>query len=337
MTRYVVGIDGGGTCTRALLLDEFGQALGLGVAGPSNYDDVGVDAARESIQTALMNAKLQAKLSLETPVASVFFGMAGVVSERDRRVIADIADQLGFKSESQQIGIDHDCRIALAGGLSGRSGMVMITGTGSSVYGMNVQGESWRTGGWGHLISDEGSSYWLGLQALRLAVMAYDGRIAPTSLMQSVMTRLGIQNLNDIMYRIYAQPFSRADVAALAPLIFEAHQAGDPHTPHVLAQAVQDLAHMVKACAQRLGLDKDEHCELAQVGGLLKAGEAFIQPLHDAIKKAVPNIRICDAEMPPVCGAGLLAIRQLPAQLSAEADILAQLKQSTMHLIQHPL
>ncbi|MCU0512932.1 MAG: ATPase [Anaerolineae bacterium] len=321
MNRYLAGIDGGGTRTRAVILEEDGRVIGSGSAGASNYDDVGIEAACASIGAALAGARQQAGLPAAIPMASVFFGMAGVTSEQDHQVMGDIAARLGFTGA--HIGIDHDCRIALAGGLSGRPGIVLIAGTGSSVYGMNAAGTGWRTGGWGHLIGDEGSSYWLGVQALRLAVRAYDGRSAPSSLVAAVLSHLGIADMNAILHRIYVQPFTRTDVAALAPLIFAAHRQGDPHTGPLLAQAVADLAEMVSACARQLHFDREDICEVTLVGGLLNAGELFTQPLHRALAAAVPNVRITLPELPPVLGAALLALRQI---VTVDAALVATLK-----------
>jgi N-acetylglucosamine kinase-like BadF-type ATPase len=117
--------------------------------------------------------------------------MAGVVSPTDRAIMANIAQSLTL-APADRVGVDHDCRIALAGGLSGRPGMVQIAGTGSSTFGVNASGESWRAGGWGQLISDEGSGYWLGVQAMQTAVRAFDGRLPPTLLLRKVETTSAI-------------------------------------------------------------------------------------------------------------------------------------------------
>src|SRR5688572_32083605 len=124
MKRYVLGIDGGGTKTQVLIADEEGHVQGWGIGGPSNYDDVGMEKAKAGIREAVHMARQRAALP-ERPFDSVFLGMAGVVSEKDRAVIRTIARQLDLAGD-QNIGIDHDCRIALAGGLSGRPGIVLI-------------------------------------------------------------------------------------------------------------------------------------------------------------------------------------------------------------------
>jgi N-acetylglucosamine kinase len=308
MTQCVLGIDGGGTKTQAVIVDDSGQLCGTGLGGPSNYDDVGIDTTRTSIGQAVDAARHTADLP-QTPFSAAFLGMAGVVSPTDRGIIRDIAQTLDLAS-SETIGVDHDCRIALAGGLSGRPGLVQIVGTGSSTFGMNAAGDGWRSGGWGQLISDEGSSYWLGVQAMRTAVRAFDGRIANTSLLEKVQGHLELAHMNDIMHRIYLAGLSRAEVAGLAPLVIEAAREGDDVALGLVDQGTQDLAECVLAVAKRLSFTASS-CELAMVGGLFRSGDIFVQPFKNAVLDRLPQCYIIPAELPPVLGAGVLSLQTL--------------------------
>lgn len=312
----IVGIDGGGTSTRAVLADLRGRVLGVGLGGPSNFDDIGAAATQASLGEAV-NAACQSA-GVRAPFAAAFLGMAGVVSDLDRQTIREIAQRLNLAG-AEQIGIDHDCRIALAGGLSGRPGIVLITGTGSSCYGRSASGEDWRTGGWGQLISDEGSSYWLGVQAMRAAVMAYDGRLPATLLMDEVLRALEIDQMDALMNRIYAQKLSRAEIAGLARLVITAAEAGDAHALRLIEQGANDLGDCVLAAARRLGFEAAA-LEIALTGGLLKAGETFQGPLRRAIGARLPGSRVLLAELPPVLGACLLALECLGIPPSAEVS-----------------
>jgi len=310
MTAYFVGVDGGGTRTRLVILNEAGHVVGFGHGGPSNYDDVGIDSACTSIAQALEQARTD--LPSDAAFAASFFGVAGVTSDADREIVRGMAQRVGL---TQNVHVDHDIRIALAGGLSGRPGIALIAGTGSSAFGVNAQGQSWRAGGWGHLIGDEGSSYWLGVQAMRAAVMAFDGRLGATLLQQSVLERLGVSHVDEILHRIYVQPFTRAEVASLAPLVIDAAQAGDKQAQTLILQAVEDLADCVKAVADRLQMASPEICT---VGGLLNAGAVFTEPLWAAVHRRLPNARVTLPEMPPVMGAALLALSQSNVPLSPQ-------------------
>jgi N-acetylglucosamine kinase-like BadF-type ATPase len=312
MKYHVLGIDGGGTKTQALIADEEGHVIGCGVSGSSNYDDVGAENARASIAGAVRMARQQAALPQE-PFDSVFLGMAGVVSDQDKAVIHAIARQLNLAAD-QNIAVDHDCRIALAGGLSGRPGIVLIVGTGSSCYGRNATGESWIAGGWGHLISDEGSSYWLGIQAMRCAAASYDGRLHSV-LKDLVQNRFQLPEMRDLMHHICVIGMSRSEVAALAPLVIMAARQGDKIALDLLHQGASDLAEMVGAVANKLGF-AGQNSELALVGGLFNAGDVIVAPLYTAIQNRLPDCRIIFAELPPASGAALLALKQLGISLS---------------------
>jgi N-acetylglucosamine kinase-like BadF-type ATPase len=314
MMAAVLGVDGGGTKTQVTILDEEGHVLGTGVGGPSNYDDVGQRAAQEGIGQAVDAARRVAGLPAQR-FASVFLGMAGVVSPQDRQVIRDIAQALDLAAPDA-IGVDHDCRIALAGGLTGRPGIVQIAGTGSSTFGMNAAGAAWRSGGWGHLLADEGSGYWLGMQAMIAAVRSYDGRIPHTLLEDRVLAELGLADMNEIMHRLYVGHLSRSEIARLGPLVLDAAAAGDPHARTLVRQGCDDMADCVLAVARRLGMD-DGPSELALVGGIFRAGDLVLTPFADAVHARLPHCRVTPAELPPVLGAGVLALAMLGIAVDA--------------------
>ncbi len=313
MSHFVLGVDGGGTKTQAAILDEGGQVCATGLGGPSNYDDIGLDQARANIAQAVAVARRRGGLD-EAPFSAAFLGLAGVVSARDRAAGHTIAADLRL-AVPERIGIDHDCRIALAGGLSGRPGIVLIAGTGSSCYGLNAAGENWRSGGWGSRIGDEGSGYWLGLQALISAVRAYDGRGEATRLQADILTTLGLADMNDIMHRLYVDNMARSEIAALGPLVLEAAGTGDGQAKALIGQACADLADCVRAVAGHLGFSGT--CEVALVGGLVQGDPHFAQTLRGAIQQRLPQSRCQRAELPPVLGAGILALQLAGIPLSA--------------------
>lgn len=308
MTQYILGIDGGGTKTQAVIVDEQGTLCGSGVSGSSNFDATGIDIARRNLEQAVSVARHKANLT-DRPLSAAYLGIAGTVSTADVRVVHDMAQQLAL-ADPTCLGIHHDCRIALAGGLSGRPGIVLIAGTGSSCFGINAAGDSWRAGGWGHLVSDEGSSYWLGVQAMKTAVASYDGRLAPTVLVERVQEYLHIPDLNDIMHRIYVPGLTKTETAALARLVMDAARTGDPVSLSLITQAANDLADCVLAVARKIHL-VDASSELAIVGGLLQSGDIFVNQLQTAIAERLPHCRITWPELPPVLGACLLGMQLL--------------------------
>jgi N-acetylglucosamine kinase-like BadF-type ATPase len=305
--NYVLGIDGGGTKTQAAIVSLDGRVCGIGASGPSNYDDVGVHLAQENIGKAVAQASQHAGLPA-APFAAAFFGMAGVTTGADRTAIRAMAQDLRLAADDMT-GVDHDCRIALAGGLSGRPGIVLITGTGSSCYGRASDGRDWISGGWGSLISDEGSGYWLGVQAMKTAAGVDDGRLPGSILFESVRAHLGLRETRELMHRMYVVGMSRPEIAQMAPLVIEAALQGDLAALDLIRQGAQEMAACVEAVARKVGLDRAP-CELTQVGGLVNAGEVYLHPVREAVRQRLPACQFSLPELPPVLGASLLALQQ---------------------------
>ncbi len=307
---WVLGVDGGGTKTQAAVVDAHGRVRGEGLAGPSSFDKTNLKLAAASIRDAIDGACAAAGIKRKQ-LNAAFFGMAGVTSEQDRAHVRAIAVKLGLAAE--RVGVDHDLRAALAGGLSGRPGIVLIAGTGSSCYGVNAAGATWKSGGYGTLISDEGSSYWIGLRAIRAAVMIQDGRLpgsSPALLVEPVMRQLGIGGIDDIMHRLHVQGIAPVDVAAFAPLLIAAAQQGDAYSLNVLREGMQLLAECVAAVARKLSM-ADDACELALVGGVFKNGDLVIEPLRQAVRAVLPGCSVKLAELPPVHGACIVALQSI--------------------------
>jgi N-acetylglucosamine kinase-like BadF-type ATPase len=305
MSGYVLGIDGGGTSTRAAVVAFDGRVLAVGQGGSSNYDDVGVEVAQRNIDLAVSAGAGAAGVD-RTACAAVFLGMAGVTSDTDRDHIRQIAHNLALAPDGC-IGVDHDCRVALAGGLEGRPGIVQIAGTGTSCYGRNAAGAGWMAGGRGHLIADEGSGYWLGVQAMRVAVMAYDGRLPMTPLHDRVLAALGIQSVEEILHRLHVVGMTRAEIAALAPLVLAMAREGDATAGELIDRGAADIAACVAAVAKKLGF-AGHPFEVCLVGGLIQAGDVVVKRLRTAISRVAPEADVKLASLPPAVGAAILAL-----------------------------
>jgi N-acetylglucosamine kinase-like BadF-type ATPase len=312
----VAGVDGGATSTRALIANEEGSILGYGSAGPSNYDNVGIDAARTNIAAALQTALSQSRLEPDS-VRAAFFGMAGVVSATDRDVISRIAAACNLKSPCK-IGVDHDIRIALAGGLAGEEGIVLIAGTGSSSYGRRNDGLNHRTG-WGYLLDDLGSGYFLGLQAMIGAIHEADGRGAKTALSEHVREHLDFTDIDDILHILYHDHMSVTEIASLAPDVITCAEAGDSVALQIVSHGAEELARMVEAVATTLKFSSLP-VKIAIVGGLTRSS-FYLNLIKAAIQKRIRDSVIVDPAFPPVVGAVILAMELAGVRFSQSLSI----------------
>lgn len=311
MNKNVLGIDGGGTRTRAAIMDDRGDILGICVGNTSNYDDIGIDAARENIRQVVDCARGKAGINTDH-FDAVFLGIGGVSSAADRAIVRKMASDLQLAPE-KYIEADHDIRIALAGGLSGRPGIVQIAGTGSSCYGRNAAGQSWRSGGWGPLLADEGSGYWFGIEAMKAATRASDGHLSSTTLLPIVLDYLNLKDIDAIMHRVYAENMSRSEIASLSPLLINAAKDGDAVSLEIVETGIQNMAQCVSIVAQKLNLQ--DQCELSLTGGVFQAGDFIIERMRSAVQERIPRCTVEMAELPPVVGSCLLALDLLDVRL----------------------
>jgi N-acetylglucosamine kinase-like BadF-type ATPase len=307
--RIVLGVDGGGTRTRVALATEAGRVLGVGQAGPGNYHDVGPEAVRDHVAAALERA-WEAAGAAPRPIDAAFLGLASIVSPADRAVARRIGESLDLNAAGV-VDVGHDLRVALAGALAGRPGIVLIAGTGSSCYGRTADGRSWRAGGWGSLLDDLGSSRELGLQAMVAATRDADGRGPPTVLRARVLQALELDDIERLPARADAQGFTRRELAALAPLVTAAAADGDLVATEIIQRAARDLAAMVAAVVRKLGFDDPRPVPLAITGGLAATGAVILEPLRRAVACLAPRCELVEPKLPPVLGAACLALQRI--------------------------
>jgi glucosamine kinase len=313
----VIGVDGGGTHLRVAVATGRGEVLGVGRAGSGNYHDVGAEQVRSNLELALMQAWTESQLPPQQADA-VFLGLGSVTTDKDRATIRGIVRDVALMPHDC-IGVDHDLRIALAGGLAGAVGIVLIAGTGSSCYGRNEKGQSWICGGWGHILDDVGSSYWMGLQAMIAAVRDFDGRGDATRLRARVAESLGLTDMRQIMLRVGVEGIARREMAALARLTTQAAAEGDTVACRIVDYGAAELANLVATVVAKLDLVNSinagsiEQIPVTVTGGLTNAGAVFMGPLEKAIKTRVPQVEVVAPKLPPVLGAVMLGIESLGA------------------------
>ena len=236
--RWSVGVDGGGTGTRARLQDQSGRTLGFGSAGPSGLGQ-GVAQAWRHVEQAMARAFAAAGLKLPPPdQIAIGLGLAGagVPAQRAAFLAADPGHALCL--------LETDATTQLIGVHGGKPGIVVACGTGSVAAARSVDGTVLQVGGWGFPAGDEGSGAWLGLRAVQQAQAELDGRSPATALSASVRSVVGADAAAVLGWGAAA---GQGAYAALAPLVFGAADAGDVGASVLLQHAADELARLVKA------------------------------------------------------------------------------------------
>lgn len=314
---FFIGVDAGGTRTRALLADGTGAVRGAGEAGPGNFQAIGAAAAGEAIMAAVGAALAGAGVAAEA-VRGSFFGLAGVRTEAERAVMRAEISSLGLGGAVE---LGSDLEAAHAGALEGGPGVVVIAGTGSAAWGRNKAGETWQAGGWGWLVDDKGGGYWLALQGLAAAVEGADGRGAATELgSRAAAYFLGAEaegkaGLREVLRELHAGKRDRAAVAGFAREVRAAAVAGDAVAEGLVRAAGEELLRLAKAVRDRLTeADQMEawNFPLAVAGGL---------GMGPVIAEEAWSVGFAPVEPwgEPVLGAVLRAARAGGAELDATA------------------
>jgi glucosamine kinase len=229
--RFYIGVDGGGTGCRARIEDAQGRALGQGTAGPATTR-IGAEKAMQAVRSASMAAAIDAGLPPDALAgATAGVGLAGM----DRKGARDAL--LGCPHPFRTVVYASDANVACLGAHGGRDGGIVVVGTGSIGF-ARVKGRERRIGGYGFPISDEGSGAALGLQAVRLALRAHDGRVIPTAFLREVMGRLGPDAATLVAW---AEQATATEYASLAPLALGHAEAGDPSAAEIVTKAARHV------------------------------------------------------------------------------------------------
>jgi N-acetylglucosamine kinase-like BadF-type ATPase len=328
--RLVAGIDGGGTRTRLALVNEDGTLVGYAEAASCCFTDRGLDPARQALAD-VWNAAWKSAGASPRPADALYLGLGSVLSDADAHTNCTLAESLGL-ARPGHVRSGNDAWSALAGGLAGRPGILLISGTGSACLGRNSDGETWRAGGWGYLLDDVGSAHALGQAALIAATRDADGRGEPTSLTALVKQALGLSDLKEIFRKLHHEGVTRAEVAALAPRVVVHAEAGDRVARRIIEAGVEGLVEMVVTVARRLRLARPE---LALTGGLITHAASFRKLFYERLSREIHDYTLAGKAFAPVFGAVMLAMEHATGTPPTD-PFLENLRRSTARLDADP-
>ena len=301
--RYAVGMDGGGTKTVLEARAPDGRVLLRERFGPLNLNSAAAQAVRETMQ-GCTDALARLPGGLEA-CAALCVGSAGVSNPQARALLEQMLRRCGYRGALLLTG---DQETALAGALGAPCGMVLIAGTGSICFGRDAAGKTARSGGYGHKIDDEGSGYALGRDALAAVVRAQDGRGPRTLLTDLVFAQLKVVDVGGLVQFTYDPQTDKKQIAALAPLVARAYEAGDEAAKAVVEKACHELALLVEPVARALHM---EDGVLALTGSILLRDKAVREGTAALLRMRFPGMRLAEPKSDAAAGAALLALETL--------------------------
>jgi N-acetylglucosamine kinase-like BadF-type ATPase len=303
--RCVLGVDGGGSGTRCVVIDASGKALSRSSGGPSNPLTTGFDEAAAAIMGAVERATEKAGIEV---FSAACLGIAGTDRPSGRDALME-----RLEIPSGRVRMVTDAAAALAGATGGGPGVIVISGTGSIALGMNEGGETARAGGWGWRLGDEGSGYYIGNRALISALRAHDGRGRPTLLSKRISEQLNLGDVSQLIDRVYVEGMGVGEVAALALLVGEAASEGDEEAASIMKEAGEELGAAATAVIWRLGLGGG--FRVAYNGGVFKLGGVLLSSFVEAVRGARPSSVIGPPRFEADVGAAMLALRDLGVEV----------------------
>jgi len=304
--RTVVGVDGGGTKTHAVILDVNYTVLGEGLAGPSNPLRVGITKAAAAVREAIDRACEVVQMR-RSEIVAARIGLAGARRNELSARMRDALAGLGIG----EIVVLGDADIALYGATEGQPGLIVIAGTGSICCGINARGRRECAGGWGPVAGDEGGGSWIARRALRAIAHAADGRGPATSLMDAACAYFHVTNPSDLSTAIYAPTITNERLAGFAKDVIEVAKAKDRVAREILTEGGKELGLMAGAVIRSLKLER-EAFQVAYVGGVFAAGdELILSPMRTEVKKIAPKVYFAPPRFPPALAAARMALEHL--------------------------
>ena len=320
--KTFLGVDGGGTQTRFVLIDEAGCVLASHREGPAYYLEIGLDGLRDMLARGIAHTLRQGQMRAED-LSYAFLGLPAYGEDSDLLPALDAAPQEALPHRRYCCANDMVC--GWAGALAGHDGINIVSGTGSIAYG-EYAGRTARAGGWGELFGDEGSSYWLAREGLRLFSRMSDGRQSRGPLYEHVRRHFGLDSDLDLCAAIYGKDIAeRSQFAQLSKVVAAAAVDGDRAALGLFESAARELADIVDAVRGHLQIPTAVSISVSTSGGLFQPGNGLRDLLESQLRQRSTQYQLVAALLPPDVGAAIQAARLNGTPLSATSlEVLAR-------------
>lgn len=305
MKKYVAGLDGGGTKTAVKVADENGLLVHSFTSGAINYNGQDADSIRRSFLD-IFSGIAGSCGGLEN-CAQIVIGAAGVSNPTVSARLEANARECGYRGK---LFITGDQETALCGAHDSEYGIILIAGTGSICYGKSESGQVHRSGGYGHLIDDEGSGYSIGRDLLAATVRAHDGRIAETVIAEMVYEQLQVTTVQEIVGFVYNKETNKKDIAALAPILSAACAEGDAAALAIAEKSAVSLVEIAVPVVEKLAMQQGS---LAMAGSVLLNNTYVRDAFVDRMGSLYPQLMCIEPKKDAASGAVLMALNRVKA------------------------
>jgi N-acetylglucosamine kinase-like BadF-type ATPase len=304
---YFIGIDGGGTKTEAAVLGDEGDFIMPPITGGATNPYVnGHDRAMKELAFVLDQA-LQHHLLADNRCAGVCLGIAGVYTKVEKEALALLLRQFQQRRGcSFPFSIRSEMEISLMATLGEPYGIAVISGTGSNTAGYTAEGRSFRSGGWGHLLGDEGSGYRIGLLTLQSAMKSHDGVYPPTVIVNALEQKLNLPEITGLKTYIYGSDISKRDIASFAEICIKASESGDQVARDILLSQAVEFAETAAALIRRDA--SFQRANVVLIGSIFKYSMIFKAHFKKKLSEHHGGLNYFEPQRSSAEGAALLAL-----------------------------
>jgi N-acetylglucosamine kinase-like BadF-type ATPase len=291
---YIIGVDGGATKTEVAAYNLMDEKIAESTTGPGN-PAVDYRLAEINISHGLSQClqNINSK-GIGGECRGIYMGIAGIeVKDNKSRLEA----QIGQAFRCRVIGV-HDSELAHAAVFNGKDGIITIAGTGSVSYG-RYKGKTSRTGGWGHVLGDEGSGYWIALEALKRMTLEEDLGMTPGNLSRQMMISLGTHSVAEMKDFVHAS--GKYEIAAATGVVVKSAQNGDREALEILDRAGLELAVMTERLYKKLEIF--DPVEIGFNGGILLKVNQVRDSFRGHLESNLDSIIILEKSVTPTKGA----------------------------------
>lgn len=309
MSTLYIGIDGGGTKSAAVLINENGDILKEFTGGPSNYQAVGLSAALQNLKEVYQN--LLEKWPEEQVIS--FLSLAGIDTRHDQSVWQETLSSHPYFGEHDhfpKISVENDVLAALRMATDRQDAIAVISGTGSACFGRNAKGDTAKSSGMKQILADQGCGYDIGLRTLKQITKELDGRANRSLLTQLFFEKYEISTLEELHDLVYGSDLTSAwdksKIGEVALLAQDAAKSGERWVLGMADDQVAELILMVDAVVDRLGFG-NKGFDVAVVGNVLKNFTAIHDGFYGQVQSKYPQAVFCEPSMSPALAAAHLA------------------------------
>lgn len=296
---YYVGIDGGGTKSRLIAVDKAGNQHGPYIGKSTNINSNPAEVVQANIKSLVLEFLQEQGAGWES-LSGFCIGSAGIDLPQNVQDYEKMLRASGIRCPLKAV---NDVEIVFESEAKGQSGIVVVSGTGSIVFGKDEKKCTVRIGGWGHIVGDEGSGYWIGKEAVRRSLCSYDGREEKTALIPLLEEACKIKKIPDILDIVYTPNINKSVIADFSKLVDQAANEKDAVAVCILEEAAQELYLMIIAAKKKMTLQDGFPVILS--GGTILGSQLLCDKLCRKLAPLTENVKKTHQE--PCMGAVYLA------------------------------